>query len=127
MISSAGFFSVLFPVWCVYLFLVAGLVGRSARRLHLARAEKALAQGGEIHRMGPGVFVRPIGVEDLQGPRPLCFLFALRCLLVVGLMLLVAAVTLFRLFCLLVAAQDFEVTEEDVAWANQMRSRNVLF
>ena len=69
----------------------------------------------------------PIGVEDLLGPRPLCFLFALRCLLVVGLMLLVAALTLFRLFCLLVAAQDFEVTEEDVAWANQMRSRNVLF
>ena len=31
------------------------------------------------------------------------------------------------LFFLLVAAQEFEVTAEDVLWANKVRSQNVLF
>ena len=31
------------------------------------------------------------------------------------------------LFSLLVAAQDFEVTAEDVVWANKVRSHDVLF
>ena len=56
--SSLHCLRVVFALLCVF-SLLAGLVGRSAWRLHLACTGEALVQGQEEHRLGAGASFQP--------------------------------------------------------------------
>ena len=58
-----------------YFSLVAGLVGRSTWKFHLACTSKALVQGQEVHRLGAGVSFRPS--RCWGSSLPCCYLLAL--------------------------------------------------